>query len=120
MSQELTPLNADEKKWGAVMHISALLGLLLAPGLVLGPFIVWFLKKQDSEYLNLQGKKAINFQLTILIAVFLLLMLSIIIRPIFAVAFMVGITGIVFAIMAGVSTYKEGDFNYPFSFNILK
>lgn len=120
MSNELQPSNTDEKKWGAVIHIAALLGLLLAPGLALGPLIVWMLKKNDSAYLNYQGKKAINFQLTILLLVFVLLLLSMIIRPILAIAFMAGITGIVFAIMAGFSIYKDGDFTYPFSLNIIK
>ena len=120
MSNELQPINSNDKKWGVAIHLSALVGLLLAPGLVLGPLIVWILKKHDSAYLNDQGKKAINFQLTILLAVFLLLLLSIIIRPMIALAFMTGITGIVFAIMAGVSIYKTGDFTYPFSLNIIK
>ena len=75
MSNELQPINSNDKKWGVAIHLSALVGLLLAPGLVLGPFIVWILKKHDSAYLNDQGKKAINFQLTILLVVFLLLLL---------------------------------------------
>jgi hypothetical protein len=120
MNYDLQPSNPDEKKWGMVIHAAALVGILLAPGLVLGPLIVWILKKHDSPYLDAQGKKAVNFQLTILLAVFVLALLSVIIRPILAVAFMTGIGGLVFAVMAGYSVYKKGDFDYPFSLNIIK
>ncbi len=120
MSNALQPSNPDEKKWGIVIHLAAFVGLLLAPGLALGPLIVWMLKKHDSSYLDAQGKKAINFQLTILLATFVLAMLSIIIRPILAIAFVTGIAGLVFAAIAGVNIYKNGDFNYPFSLKIIK
>lgn len=120
MSNDLIPQTPEERKWASTMHAAALIGLLLAPGLVLGPLIVWFLKKGDSQYLNEQGKKAINFQLTILLIVFIFALLSAIIKPLLAIAFMTGIGGIIFAGMAAFSVYKNGDFEYPFSLSIIK
>ena len=120
MSNDLQPLDSEERKWAMTMHFAALVGLLLAPGLVLGPLIVWALKKNDSQYLNSQGKKAVNFQLTIVLAAFVVALLSAIIRPLLAVAFMIGITGLVFAAFAGISVYRDGDYEYPFSLNIIK
>ena len=120
MSKDLLPQNPEERKWAITMHAAALIGLLLAPGLVLGPLIVWFLKKEDSQYLNEQGKKAINFQLTILLIVFIFALLSAIIKPLLAIAFMTGIGGIIFAGMAAFSVHKNGDFEYPFSLIIIK
>ena len=120
MSNDLQPTNPDEKKWGIAIHAAALVGMLLAPGLVLGPFFIWALKKRDSDYLDIQGKKAVNFQLTILLIVFVLALLSVIVKPILAVAFMTGIAGLIFAGIAAVNVYKTGDFNYPFSLNIIK
>ena len=34
----------------------------------LGPLIIWLMKKDESAFVNDQGKEALNFQLTLLIA----------------------------------------------------
>ncbi len=119
MSNALKPISPEEQKWGMIMHLAALVGLLLPLGLVLGPLLVWFLKRNDSPFLYAQGKKAVNFQLTILIIAFVMVLLSIMIRPLISVAFMAGLAGLVFAVIAGVSTNKGKDYNYPFSFNFI-
>ncbi len=119
MSNELIPSNDNERKWGMAIHLSALIGLLLPLGLVLGPMIVWMLKKNEGEFFNAQGKKAVNFQLTILIAAFVFALLSLMIRPLMSLAFMAGLAGIVFAIIAGVKVKKGDSYNYPFSFKFL-
>jgi len=110
----------SQYKWGMAIHLSALIGLLLPLGLVLGPLIIWMLKKNDSAFFDKQGKKAVNFQLTVLIAAFLFALLGAAIKPLFALAFMAGLAGLVFAIIAGLSVYKKGDFDYPFSFKFIK
>lgn len=119
MSQDLIPTNDNERKWGMAIHMSALIGLLLPLGLVLGPMLVWMLKKNEGEFFNTQGRKAVNFQLTILIAVFIFALLSLMIRPLISLAFMAGLAGIVFAVIAGINVKKGSDYNYPFSFKFL-
>ena len=118
--KNLQPSDPEQRKWGMAIHMSALIGLLLPLGLVLGPIIVWMLKKNDGEYFDSQGKKAVNFQLTILIAAFLFAVLGTMIKPLFALAFVSGIAGILFAIIAGINVNSKGDYNYPFSFRFIK
>ena len=117
MSKNLTP---NQIRWGMTIHLAALAGLLMPLALVLGPLLVWMLKKDEDDYFDVQGKKAINFQLTILLVAFAMFMLAAVIRPLIAPAFMVLLTGIVFAITAGVMIKKEGDFDYPFTLNLIK
>ena len=54
--------------WAALCHLAALAGLTAA-GLmgILGPLIVWMLKKDQSALVDDQGKEAVNFQLSMLI-----------------------------------------------------
>jgi len=78
------------------------------------------LKRGEDDFFDVQGKKAINFQLTILLIAFVMFMLAAVIRPLIAPAFMVLLTGIVFAFIAGVTIKKEGDFDYPFSLHLIK
>ena len=70
MNQELQPKDLSERKWATAMHASAIAGVLMPLALALGPLLVWMLKKHESDYLDAQGKKAINFQLTVLVAAF--------------------------------------------------
>ncbi|MEH6455009.1 MAG: DUF4870 domain-containing protein [Cocleimonas sp.] len=120
MSKELQPNNLTERKWATAIHASAFAGMLFPLALALGPLLIWMLKKHESSYLDIQGKKAINFQLTILVIAFGCTLLAALIKPIIALAFMTGIGGLVFAVMAAVMVFREGDFDYPFSLNIIK
>ena len=120
MDQNLQPKDQIERKWGAAMHVSAFAGILFPLALALGPLLVWMLKKHESDYLDKQGKKAINFQITVLLLLFACAVLAILIRPLIALAFMVGIGGLIFAVMAAVMVYREGNFEYPFYFKIIK
>ncbi|MEE9327598.1 MAG: DUF4870 domain-containing protein [Cocleimonas sp.] len=116
---KLQPYDIDERKWAMIIHGAAFSGLIFPLGLVLGPTLVWFFKRKDSIYLDAQGRKVINFQLTILIAVFVLFLLSIIIRPFFIFGSLIGLLGLVFAAIAGISIYNTGDYNYPFSLKLI-
>ncbi len=116
----MTPTTPDQRKWGMAIHLAALTGLLLPLGLVLGPMLVWMLKKHDGAFFDAQGKNVLNFQLAILVAVFIFALLSLLIRPMISIAFMVGMAGLLFAVMGAIKTYRGEVFNYPFSLNIFK
>jgi len=77
------------------------------------------LKKHESKYLDAQGRQAINFQLTVLLFLFICFLLSLIIKPLIAIAFVIGIGGLLFAAMAAIMVYREGNFEYPFYFKII-
>ena len=52
-----------------VVHAAAFAGLLVPFGSILGPFIVWIIKKSESAEVDRQGKVAMNFQISMLIYV---------------------------------------------------
>ena len=119
MQNNLNPKDQTDRKWGMLIHASAFAGMLFPLALALGPLLVWTLKKHESAYLDAQGRKAINFQLTVLLILFVCVLLSLIIKPLIALAFMVGIGGLIFSVMAAVVVYREGDFEYPFYIKIM-
>lgn len=55
------------RTWSMLCHISALAGLFFGLGNVIGPLIVWQIKKNELPEIEPHGKEALNFQLTILI-----------------------------------------------------
>lgn len=54
------------RQYAMLTHLSGLAALLGFP--VLGPLIMWLIKKDESAYINAHGKEALNSQLTFFIA----------------------------------------------------
>ena len=67
---------ANEKSWGAIAHVAALIGLAMPFGNVIGPLIVWQLKKDESEFVKEHGKESLNFQLTLSIITFVIMIIA--------------------------------------------
>ena len=62
------PAFTNVRTWNALCHASALLGVVLhIPGALLGPLIVWLVKRGDSPEIDAHGKEALNFQISMLI-----------------------------------------------------
>ena len=58
----------DEKTWGMLAHLTAFSGFLIPLGSVLGPLIVWLVKRDESAFVADQGKEALNFNISVLLA----------------------------------------------------
>ena len=56
---------ATERQWAVFIHLSGLLGFF-APHLlnVVGPLVLWLIKKNESPYLDGVGKRVLNFQIS--------------------------------------------------------
>ena len=113
-------MNLTERQWGALTHASALLGILLPMALVLGPMIIWMIKRNESPFLDAQGKEAVNFQLTILVTSFIFILLAGITKVFFAISAAVLAVGMIFAAVAALNIYKGKDYHYPFAIRLIK
>ncbi|MCP4122508.1 MAG: DUF4870 domain-containing protein [Bacteroidetes bacterium] len=78
--ETLTPVkpNSDERTWGMLTHFSSILGFFFPFGGIVGPLIAWSVKKHESDFVDKNGKEAVNFNLTwtIAAAIFWILWLS--------------------------------------------
>ncbi len=86
---DVVSVSQDEKTLAIVMHVFGLIGLP-----ILGPLIVWIMKKDQSPYLDAQGRELLNFQLSYLIyfiAAFLLLivLVGLVLLPVLSIAWLV-------------------------------
>jgi len=55
----------NASQWITILHLSALAGIFLVGfGHVLGPFIIWLLKKQDVPGMDAAGRNVLNFQVS--------------------------------------------------------
>lgn len=60
--------NRLENQWGMYCHLAALAGVIfVAVGNILGPLIIWLMKKDEFPFVNSEGKESLNFQISITI-----------------------------------------------------
>ncbi|MFM8829977.1 MAG: DUF4870 domain-containing protein [Spartobacteria bacterium] len=57
--------DASARQWITVLHLSALAGLVIVGfGHILGPLIIWLLKKNEVTGLDAAGRSVLNFQIS--------------------------------------------------------
>jgi len=108
----------DARNWAMLAHLSALIGLLIPLGSIVAPLVIWQIKKNEFAFVDDQGKEALNFQITVLIAVlacFVLMFLFIgfLLLPI------VGIAALVLTIIGGVKASNGERYRYPLTLRLV-
>jgi len=112
MADEPTIPSNDDKNIATITHLAGTIFFFI-PALV-----VWILKKADNAYLADQAKEALNFQITILIAMIIAkAMLWILVG--FALVPLVFLANLVFCIIAAISTSKGTTYRYPFCLRLI-
>lgn len=82
-------LTNSEKNWASISHLSALSQYCFPLGNFILPMIVWSSKKNESTYIDHNGKQCINFQLSVLLYS---LILGVIFVPAFLITFFSHVT----------------------------
>jgi len=110
-------MNKDARLWGMLAHLSALVGLLGIPPIV-GPLVVWLIKKNEFAFVDDQGKEALNFQITMFIAL-LIGFATVCIGIGFVIVGVVGIVDLIFAIIGAVKANNGERYRYPFAIRLI-
>jgi uncharacterized protein len=117
---------SQSRTWNMLCHLSALAGFIIPFGNILGPLLVWQIKKNEIPSTNVHGKAALNFQITVTIAAFAGAIAAIILSFIcvgwllFPLVLLIGLCGLIFAIIAGIKANNGEDYKYPFSLELVK
>ena len=118
MNSHTFPPTRDERFWATVIHLSAFLSLLIGLNF-LAPLVLWLLKRDDSPFLDQQGKEAVNFNLTIsIISVFALILTLILIG--WFLLWVLSILWLVLILVAAVKANQGKAYRYPFSIRIIR
>jgi hypothetical protein len=111
--------NPDARMWGMLAHISSLAGFIIPFGNIIGPLVIWLMKKDQHPFVNDQGKESLNFQITVSIvaviaALTICIGIGIFLLPI------VGIAAAVMAIIAGIKANEGIPYRYPVTLRLIK
>ena len=110
----------EARQWATICHVIALVGLLgNGIGFLLGPLIVWLLKRKDHPFIDEQGKEAVNFQITMFIVALLSsILIVVLIGYVLLVA--VALLATIFPIIAAMKVNAGEHYRYPFSIRLIK
>jgi len=113
-------LNKDARMWAMICHLSALAGLVVpVVGCIVGPLVVWQIKKEEFHFVNEQGKEAVNFQISMLIyGVVAALLIFACIGTFLLPA--VAIFDLIFLLIAAVKANDGYHYRYPLTIRFIK
>jgi uncharacterized Tic20 family protein len=105
-------LSSEERNWAMASHLSALAGYVFPFGNLLGPLIVWLVKRESSAFVDEQGKESLNFEISVTIAAVISFVLLFVVIGIFLLIALV-VFQLIIVIMAAVKTSNGEHFRYP-------
>ncbi|MCP3926400.1 MAG: DUF4870 domain-containing protein [Desulfobacterales bacterium] len=119
----------EEKTFGILCHLSTFAGFMIPFGSILGPLIVWLVKKNEYELVDSCGKESLNFQISLTIYTLILLFFFFIVflsQTEIIVVFLVPVMIIVFlvdiicVIKASVLANNGEVYRYPLTIRFFK
>ena len=100
------PESSDAKTMAMLCHLLAIFTYWI------GPLIIWLVKKDQSPFVNQQGKEALNFELTLMIGVVAgVATICIAVGGIILAA--VSVVNIVFGILSTIAVNRGEPYRYP-------
>jgi uncharacterized Tic20 family protein len=112
--------SSDERLWGMLCHLSALSMYIGVPfGNIIGPLVVWLIKKEEYPFVDSQGKESLNFQIIVTIALIICIPLAffcigLILIPIILIA------SLILVIIASVKANGGEEYKYPWNIRFIK
>ena len=109
----------EERSLGLACHLLAFVGMVFPFGNILGPLVIWLVKKDDSAFVDDQGKEALNFNITISIAGFVAFLLTFVVIGAVLLP-IIGIFWLVMTIVAAVKANGGEHYRYPLTIRLIK
>jgi uncharacterized Tic20 family protein len=109
----------DERTWGMLAHLTAFAGFIVPLGNVIGPLIVWLVKRDQSAFVADQGKEALNFNISVVgAAIICALLVFVFIGILLGVALF--IFWLTMTIVAAIKASEGVRYRYPFAVRLVK
>jgi uncharacterized Tic20 family protein len=119
MEENIRVLPESERNWAMLCHLSAFAGFFFPFGGIIGPLICWLSRKDESAWVNENGKASMNFQLSILLYSVLAIPLCFILIGIPIIGFLITLK-VVCIIIASIKASKGERFKYPIAIPFLQ
>jgi uncharacterized Tic20 family protein len=111
-------LTQDEKNWGMFCHVAVFAGCIIPLGNIIGPLVIWLLKKDLYPFVDYHARQALNFQITFLIAMLAGILLSSVLIGVFMMIGC-GVFALVVTIRAILASGRGDYYAYPCSIKFI-
>lgn len=116
-------LPSEVRNWAMAAHLSAFLGAFVALA-VLGPLVVWLIRREVDGFSEEHAREALNFNLTLLLVLVVgivasILTLGIGLVVVVPVGLIVGLAWIVLTIIATVRASEGSSYRYPLTIRFV-
>ena len=110
-----TAVPQEDKTLALITHLSGIVAGFIVP------LIIWLINKDKPEkgFLIDQSKEALNFQITVFIAIVISWILAFVLIGLLLMP-LVGIANLVLCIIAGIKANNGESYRYPFALRLIK
>jgi uncharacterized Tic20 family protein len=109
----------DPRTIATLCHLASFVGFVIPFGNILGPLVLWLIKRHESPYIDHHGREAVNFQITLILYLIASAILIIVLIGILLLI-VVGLAGIVFTVIAAVRASEGEEYRYPMTIRLVK
>ncbi len=112
-------LSKDARTYGMLCHLIAFAGFVFPFGNLIGPLVVWLLKKDDFPFVDEQGKESLNFQISMSIyAIVSAILIAVLIGIVLLIAIVV--FEVIMVIIASIRANEGAKYRYPLTIRFIK
>ncbi|MDZ7344612.1 MAG: DUF4870 domain-containing protein [candidate division KSB1 bacterium] len=117
--QTATPVAThDQNTWAMLCHLSTFAGFIIPFGNIVGPLLVWLIKKDEFPLVEDQGKEALNFQISMTIYIIASIVLILLL---IGIPLLVGLClfDIIVTVIAAIKANQGEKFRYPLAIRLI-
>ena len=102
-------------------HLAGLLGFFLPPANILGPLVMWLIRRRSSPFIDAHGKEAVNYQISIT-AYSLIPGIGLAVFPVVFIPIALALIGFVLWCIVRATIYanRGRSYRYPFALRLIK
>lgn len=110
----------EARLWGMFCHLAALSVYIGVPfGNIIGPLVIWLIKKEEHPFVEEQGRESLNFQISMTIYFIVAgILVFVLIGILLLIA--LAILNLVFVIIASIRASNGEPYRYPLTIQFIK
>ena len=106
---------SDDRLLGLLSHL-----LAIVPGVgILGPLVIYLIKRGQSSFVEENAKESLNFQITMILA-FIISGILMVVWIGFILLAVLGVAEVVLVIIATIKASEDKIYRYPFNLRLIK
>ncbi len=109
----------DERNWSMFCHLAAFAGLIIPAGNIIGPLVIWMMKRDEYAGVNLHGKEAVNFNITAFIIILICSLTFWLVIPLLILG-AYAIFWLIVTIIAAIKARDGEAYRYPMTIRFVK